>query len=194
MRNTKKNPLKFYFSLAFLLALLSCSNDEPLDNQLEQYAGNYQIVSFESNVAVDLNNDGNASEELLDEISSFGRNDLEIRPAVAQTNQAKLLSFFFPKTWITFQYPSSPEGSVEFLDYGFATHYEFDGSTFLLEDKRYIEASNIDNIETNRTVTITSELQVINSDHLSMSIAKEYYDFSSGEWVLLNIAVTYEKQ
>lgn len=176
------------------LTFFSCDKDEIQDNEYEQYVGNYKIISFKSNTAVDLNKDNNVSKELVNEIDSFELNDLEIRPNEYQTSSAKLISFSFPKTWITFDYPSEPEGSVEFIGYGFSTIYEYINSSFSLKQNSYTEESYIDNIESNKNVTITSPLNVIDNNHLKMSIAKEYYDFNSNDWVMLDIEVLYEKQ
>lgn len=172
----------------------SCINDDPTDDLYKQYSGNYKIVSFKSNVAVDLNKDNIASKELTEEIDSFDLNDLEIRPKEYQSNPAKLISFFFPKTWITFQYPSSPEGSVEFIGYGFSTTYQYANNSFSLEDKSYIEESYIDNIKSDKNVIINSDLNIIDSNHLSLSMSKEYYDFNSNDWIMLDIEVVYERQ
>jgi len=179
----------FTSNLIILLALIffSCSNhDSTLNNDSELYTGTYKIVSFKSNAEVDLNNDNISSEELTSEINTFDFNDLEIR--------SDLISFFFPKTWISFQFSSSPEGIIEFLDYGFGTTYQYENNSFSLKEKNYVEESYIDNIESNKNVRISSNLIVIDSNHLKTSISKEYYDFNSNDWIMLDIEVIYEKK
>jgi len=47
-----------------LLVFLSCSDDERI-NPYEQYYGDYEITNFKSNTAVDLNDDGVTSTNLL---------------------------------------------------------------------------------------------------------------------------------
>ncbi|WP_156109116.1 hypothetical protein [Polaribacter sp. Hel1_85] len=170
----------------FTFMLFSCESDDNINNEVELYTGRYKIISFKSNTEVDLNNDNISSEELTNEINSFDLNDLEIKP--------NLISFFFPKTWISFQYPSSPEGSIEFIGYGFGTNFEYEDNLFSLKEKSYIEESYIDNVESNKNVTINCNLIVIDDNHIKTSISKEYYDFNSNNWVLLNIDVIYEKQ
>lgn len=74
-----------------------------------------------SDVAVDLNNDKILSNELVDEIYILKNNQtfLDIIQNKSQNN-IKLISIFLPKTHITYEYPSSPEGSVQdFSRYGF---------------------------------------------------------------------------
>ena len=191
---TKKNSLKLHLMILLTLMFLSCSNDDSIDEVYKQYTGNYKIISFKSNVAVDLNDDNIASKELTEEINSFDLNDLEIRPHEYQSNPVKSISFFFPKTWITFQYPNAPEGSVEFIGYGFLTTYEYVNNSFSLKDNSYIEESYIDNIKSDKNVAINSDLNVIDRNHLNISISKEYYDFNSNDWIMLDIEVIYEKQ
>ncbi|UZR99604.1 hypothetical protein [Chondrinema litorale] len=179
-----KKILRLYLIIFITPFLVNCSNEDVIDN--EQYVGNYKIISFQSNIAVDLNKDGITSEELVNEINTFDFNDLEIKP--------NLLSFFFPKTWITFQYPSSPEGSIEFIDYGFGTTYQYEKNSFSLNGKSYVEEAYIDNTQSNKTVMINSNLIIIDHNHLKISISKEYYDFNSNQWTLLDIDAIYGKQ
>ncbi len=181
----KRNLFKTHLIILLSLTLINCNSDDSLNKEYEKYTGNYEIISFKSNVAVDLNNDYISSKELTNEINSFGLHDLEIKSSI--------ISFFFPKTWITFQYPSSPEGSVEFLDYGFGTKYQYENNSFSLENKSYVEESYIDNIENNKNVTLISDLNVIDSNHLEMSISKEYYDFRTSEWIMLDIDIIFKK-
>ncbi|WP_052184105.1 hypothetical protein [Psychroserpens sp. Hel_I_66] len=181
----KTNLFKTHLIALLTLTLINCNSDDSLNNEYENYTGNYEIISYKSNVAVDLNNDNITSLELTNEIDSFGSNDLEIK--------SNIISLFLPKTWITFQYPSSPEGSVEFIDYGFGTNYQYEDNSFLIETKSYVEKSYIDNIENDKNVTLTSNLNVVDSNHLKMSISKEYYDFSTNEWIMLNIEIVFEK-
>jgi hypothetical protein len=179
--------------LFLILIVVACSDDNSPDKQIAQLSGSYAIVSFQSNIEVDLNNDGESSDELMGEINSFGLNDLEIRPQGQQLNQTQLVSFFFPKTWITFQYPNEPDGYVEFIDYGFGTQYNLTGETLSLNDRQYIEESFIDNVESNREVRLTSDLRIIDANHLGLSLTKEFYDFNSNDWISLNIEIEYEK-
>ena len=183
------------FKLFFLLLLIiSCNSDDISNDKFEQYTGHYKIVSFIADVAVDLNNDNITSTELTNEINSFDFNDLEIRPHDNLSNETKLIYFFFPKTWITFQYNSEPNGFVEFIPYGFGTRYEFENNSFILKNNNYIELSYIDNVESNKTVSINSDLTIIDDMHLELSLNKEYYDFNNDEWIMLNIKVVYEKK
>ncbi|SFU45664.1 hypothetical protein SAMN05216480_10455 [Pustulibacterium marinum] len=193
--------MKFTYScfvaLLATVAFTSCSSDDDaVEESISAYAGKYQIVSFESDIAVDLNKDNVASYELVDEINSFNFSELEVRPYGDIDNKAKLLCFGLPKMYMTFEYPSEPEGYAQFSSYGFVTMYEFDvaTNTFLMENHSYTEQAYIDNVESNREVTFTSDLVVVDATHLQTSIAKEYYDFITQEWVMLHINVLFEKQ
>ncbi|MEQ9218284.1 MAG: hypothetical protein RLO17_09595 [Cyclobacteriaceae bacterium] len=191
---TKKKLCKACLLILLTSIIFSCTEEDVPNNAFKQYAGNYKSISFKSNVAVDLNNDGFASEQLTSEINSFSYGDLEIRPHDYQLNDAKLVSFRLPKTWMTFEYPGSPDGSVQFIGYGFTTTYQFMNGAFVLAENSYLEKSYTDNIESNKNVTLNSELLIIDDNHLKISISKEYYDFNSSDWIMLDIEVVYERQ
>ena len=181
-----------HFKLFFLLAVLVSCHSEDISNN--KYTGHYKIVSFTSNIAVDLNNDNITSFELINEIDSFDYSDLEIRPHTDQTNETKLISFFFPKTELTFQYPSEPNGYVQFIPFGFGTTYEFENNTFVLTNNNYIEQAYIDNVESNKIVSLNSNLNIIDDTHLKLLLSKEFYDFNNYNWIMLNIEVFYERK
>jgi len=190
--NHKRNKMKFFNVFFLLLFMMSCVSEEEAKN-VNLYAGQYKVASFRSDVAVDLNNDKTSSKELTSEINSFGLGDLDIRPGEPQINDAKIISFLFPKTEISFQYNSSPEGFVQFLDYGFITAYDFTDNAFKLTESSYIEQAFIDNVESNKTVRLNGNLNVVDNTHLKLSLNKAFYDFNRKDWVMLNIEVIYER-
>ena len=177
--------------------LTGCTNDnENTVNNSSKYIGNYQIVSYKSDLEVDLNDDQIASSELMEEIDYYfieGLPDLEIKPNPEMQNNSKLISLFLPKTNITFQDPGKPQGNVMFSRYGFTTVFNYKNNSFLLSDDQYIESDYIDNIESNRKTIIDSEINVIDETHLKMNVSKEYYDFKTKKWSLLNIHITLKK-
>lgn len=185
--------IKSYVIILLALFLVACG-DDPLDQEFEQYTGQYTIVSYKSDIAVDLNNDKSSSNELTDEITSFNFVDLEVRPLENSTNSAQLLSFFFPKTWLS---PDAETGGSEdwanYISYGFGTTYHYENNSFVLKDKSYLEQGSNGREDVNRTVTINSDLEVVDSDHLKLLISKEYYDFKTGSWIMLDIEVVYER-
>lgn len=188
--------MRYYKLLFLLLITIGCeSNDLNYDNQeFRKYTGDYIIVSFKSDIAVDLNKDNIISTELTNEINSFGsRYDLLIKPIHNESN-VKLLDFSFPKTYITFESPGQPEGRVSFLGYGFLTSYQFKNGVFKLKDTTYIEHDYIDNIEADKVVNLNSNLIVVDSNNLKFKLKKEYYDFNTDDWIMLNIEVLYEKK
>lgn len=190
--------MKHYKLLFLLLIITACDSDDFTNVEFRQYTGDYKITSFKSDLAVDLNNNNVTSNELISEIvpsnDLFTFRDLRISPNGNESNEKKLVSFAFPKTFITFKSPCCPEGRIRgFHGYGFLTTYEFENNTFILEDKSYIEYSYIDNMESNRTVHINGNLSIIDINNLKLTISKEFYDFNSNDWVMLNIEVKYEK-
>lgn len=177
-----------------LLVMACDSDDQATDVRYRQYTGNYKIVSFKSDIAVDLDHDGIASNELMDEIGTFdSRYDLKIRPNDNESSKIRLLDFSFPKTYLRFS-PTFPEGRVSFLGYGFTTRYQFENSSFKLEDTSYVEHAYINNVEADKTVYLNSHLKILDPTHLTLTINKKFYDFSINEWIMLEIEVVYEKQ
>ncbi len=188
--------MRHYKLFLLMLITIGCeSNDLNYDSQkFRKYTGKYTIISFKSDIAVDLNKDNIISTELTNEINSFDyRYDLLIKPTNNKSN-VKLLGFSFPKTYITFESPGQPEGSVQFLSYGFLTPYQFKDGIFKLKDTTYIEHAYIDKIEADKVVSLNSNLIVVDAHHLKLKLKKEYYDFNTADWIRLNIEVLYKKK
>lgn len=188
--------MKILRLLLLFYILTGCSNDNEntVDNSTK-YIGNYQIVSYKSDLEVDLNDDHIASSELMREIDYYfieGLPDLEIKPNPEAQNN-KLISLFLPKTNITFQDPGEPQGNVLFSRHGFGTTLNFKNNNFILNDDQYVELDYIDNVESNRKTLIDSQINIIDETHLKMNISKEYYDFRAKKWSLLNIHIILKK-
>ncbi|MGO4772213.1 hypothetical protein ACEN2I_11145 [Flavobacterium sp. W22_SRS_FK3] len=177
--------------------LIGCSSENENTNEnVSKYTGNYQIISYKSDIEVDLNDDNIASSELIKEIDYYfieGFPDFEIRPNADTQNEAKLVSLFLPKTNITFQDPGKPQGKVMFSRYGFTSTFNFKNNNFILNDDQYLESDYIDNVHSNRKTIIDSEINIIDETHLKMKLSKEYYDFKTKKWSLLNILIILKK-
>lgn len=189
--------MKNFKILLFIPFFIACTNeDSSTSESFSKYTGYYQITSYKSDVEVDLNDDNTASSELTKEIGYYfieGFPDLEIRPNANKQNDAKLVSLFLPKTNITFEDPGKPQGNVIFSRSGFGTTFNFKDNNFILNDIQYIEIDYIDNVESNRKTIIAPEISVIDASHLKMNVTKEYYDFKTKKWRLLNIVVSLKK-
>ena len=189
--------MKILRLLLIFYILTGCTNDnENTVNNSSKYIGNYQIVSYKSDLEVDLNDDHIASSELMGEIDYYfieSLPDLEIKPNPEMQNNSKLISLFLPKTNITFQDPGKPQGNVLFSRYGFGTTFNFKNNNFVLNDDQYVELDYIDNVQSNRKTLIDSQINVIDETHLKMNISKEYYDFRTKKWSLLNIHIILKK-
>ncbi len=181
--------------LIFLLASCTKGNESAIENQeLKKYTGFYEIVSFKSDIAVDLNNDGVSSEELLGEIDYFNFQDLEISPRNDTERPTKLASFFLPKTVLTLDCPGNAEGHATFIKYGFVTSYTLEEGRIKLTENTYLEETYLDNVKQERVVTIGNDITLVDAQHLKATVAKEYYDFKDKRWKLLHIDVLYEKR
>ncbi|MCT3693410.1 hypothetical protein HZQ92_17725 [Elizabethkingia anophelis] len=190
--------MKFLNLLFIPFILAGCSQrdeNSTYSEEFQKYTGSYKIISYMSDLAVDLNNDKILPNELVDEIYILKNNQtfLDIIQNKSQNN-IKLISMFLPKTHITYEYPSSPEGAVQdFSRYGFLSELEFNPDTFHLMKNKYIENGTIDNVEYNKTVLIDKQIKIINSKQLQAFVVKEYFDFNTKSWKALNIKIIFEK-
>ena len=176
------------------LFFLSCDSEFKPDNNYEKFTGNYNIISYRSNIPVDLNNDGETSTELVKEIYSFDLPYLEIRPHEYQDNKVKLISFSFPKQDFSFPLPGIKGDHIYFTSSGFGTLYVFEFNKYKLEQDSYSETHFLDNAYVEMPVELSSDLRVVDDNHMRVFITKKYYDFDTYEWVLLDIEVLYERQ
>ncbi|PUB25858.1 hypothetical protein C8J95_11222 [Elizabethkingia sp. YR214] len=190
--------MKFLNLLFIPLILAGCSQrdeNSSYSEEFQKYTGSYKIISYKSDIAVDLNNDKILSNELVDEIDILKNNEtfLDINQNQLNNNK-KVISIFLPKTHITYDYPFSPEGYIQsFSRFGLMSEVELKLGTFNLMENKYIENGTIDNVEYNKTVHIETQIKIINSKHLQTSVIKEYYDFSTKSWKALNIKIIFEK-
>jgi hypothetical protein len=133
--------MRFFSLILATLLLVSFSNDKEtnVDPIIEKIVGNYAVVSFTSNIAVDLNNDDTVSTDLKNQIRNFNSHDLTIRPNPFYLNDIPFISFSIPKTYIEFGSPSFPDGYSAFAKYRFSTYYTVQNNEIILEESSYIE-------------------------------------------------------
>jgi hypothetical protein len=171
-----------------LLINFGCKDDEEDDFSNENIVETYDIVSFKANKAVDLNNDKKLSTNLINEIFILGNENryLEIRPA------KNLIYFNLPLTLINYDYPSAPDGYVEFVKYGFGTSTTLSDNTIKIKDNSYKENNYTGNEINIKNVSIEN-LKIIDNNRLSTIVTKSYYDFNTKQWVELKIEVIFQK-
>ncbi|BAO55309.1 hypothetical protein [Nonlabens marinus] len=187
--------MKFLYFFFTCLVLTSCVSDDDnlIDPELKKVVGFYAIKSFESDQAVDLNGDGITSTDLKSEINDFDYYDLDLRPNIEGQVRLQLVSFIFPATNLRFQNPAYPDGNTNFTSSIFSTIYVFSNDQIILENNSfevydYVDSENrITNLRTDDVIT------VLDNDQLRISISQEYYDYSTAQWLALDIDVVYEK-
>ncbi len=174
--------LKYYFVFILLITLSSCNqNDTEIEESL--ITGFYKIETMSSDKLVDLNGDTQKSYDLKSEINDYFNDlayDLEIRPNYTNDTKTKLISLYFPEPYLSYEYPSHPNGFVEYGKSGVGFTYEFKDNRFLLDGSNN-EFVSIDKIE------------LLENGKISSMISKDYYDFSIQNWTNLKIEIMYSK-
>lgn len=174
--------LKLTLLLTVTISFFACENDDS-ESSLSLISGFYQIESMTSKDSVDLNGDGVKSTNLKTEIDHYFNNqahDLEIRPNHTNDTQFKLISIYFPEPNLSFEFPGSPEGYVEFAKNSVGYQYEFDNNEFQLmpSENEFIEVIGF---------------ELINDVSIQSTIRKSYYDFEIPDWRMLEIEISYTK-
>jgi len=174
--------LTHYFIFIILINFSSCNQN---DNEIEEnlFNGFYKIESITSNELVDLNGDLQKSYDLKTEINDyFNENeyDLEIRPNYTNDNESKLISLYFPEPYLSFEYPSHPQGFVEYAKNSIGVKFEYENDRFLL--------SEIDN-----DIIVIDKIELIENGKIKSTISKDYYDFQIQNWINLKIDIIYTR-
>ncbi len=176
--------LPLFFTLISLGFIISCSSKNDESIQELPFTGFYIINSLNSSEIVDLNGDGQLSDDLKTEIDFYFNNeiyDLEIRPNNTNDNQAKLISFSFPQPYLTFELPGSTNGYVEYARGGFVLSFDYQEEFILGDQSENMEIASI------------SDLELLTNGQIKATILKRYYDFAINDWRDLNIEIVYTK-
>ena len=181
------NNSKLLLASILTLTFLGCNDDD--DFSKENLVDYYNIISYKSDKYVDLNNDKKTSANLMDEIDILNKeeNFLEIRPNI------NIISFNIPLTLINYDYPSAPDGYANFVKYGFLTSTALSDKVIVIKNNSYIESNYTGNVISKKNVSIEN-LKILDNNRLSTTITKSYYDFSTKQWIELNIEVIFQKK
>ncbi|STD58711.1 hypothetical protein [Empedobacter falsenii] len=181
------NYFKLLLASSIILISFGCKDDDGFSE--EDVVDTYNIVSYKANIPVDLNNDKKSSTNLMDEIDILGKreNFLEVRPLINN------VYFNFPLTFLNYDYPSLPDGYATFVKYGFATSTTLSDKVIVIKNNSYTENNYTGNKENIKNVSIEN-LKIIDNNRLSTNITKSYYDFSTKQWIELNIEVIFQKK
>ncbi|RNI28700.1 hypothetical protein [Rufibacter latericius] len=186
--------LLLFSALISFLAFPSCSDDEEQDAR-PSIAGFYQFVSVTSATAVDLNKDGVASTNLMQEIEDYDFNypfaKLELRPTKYNTENHKLLDISFPHPNLT------PYTDINSQAIVLHTTNSLNGTGYTYTYDEKTKAIGIvrpaNHAQTEAEWGRLNSLTVLGTNQLTAKVTKDYYDFQINGWRELNITVVYEK-
>lgn len=170
-------------TLFVCLLIISCNKNDENTNELF-FSGFYKIDKMQSLELIDLNNDGQFSYDLKNEIDNYFNNDvydLEIRPNYTNDTQDKLISIYLPEPYLYFDNPSNPNGYVEYARGAFGITYEYNENILLNDQSESTE------------IGLVTAFELIENSQIKATISKKYYDFGSNAWKDLNIEIVYIK-
>lgn len=201
MKNRKLSLKKLLLFPAIFIGLSNCQKDDSAE--INDFSGYYKIVSINSSIPIDCNNDGIKSNNYLQEISSphrlnnefsdgFFRVDnprffVEVRPTKSNgDNYAKRIAFNFPHQYIMFindnsEMPFLSFYSSELINYS----YEFmeNGVVKIKDGNPEFQTKTANNLTIQRKDKIEFEL----------NMNKKIFDFVTKKWVESNIRVKYKR-
>lgn len=189
---------KDFAVLIMICLLISCSSDNA-ENAMTSISGIYKITAMDSDVPIDMNNDGTASTDLYSEISGkhlftgvSGHmsydfesvfNLMEARPLTYHTNDAKLIAFNIPDQYIS----NTSDGHFYVASYIHSfINYSYDVDEITNE----IRLTN-NNVQLVENGTITNCMKTAEG-RIEVHMQKQVFDFLSHQWVSANLTILYE--
>lgn len=191
--------LKVLSATVCIISLYSCSNGDDgtgskrnngIGSSSSSLGGSYNITSIESNIYVDLNNDGITSTDLFNEIDpsyfDSANPELIIKPVLYNNQLKEMMSFYLPHSTVTVPSQNNP-GSVKFSRNGVGYIYQFDKNT---------QAISIEDSGTATDPSVYGHMEnitVLGPNMLQAVFTKYFYDFSTTQWQILTITCIYTK-
>lgn len=197
--------MKKIIILILTICFFSCTDDSNESKIVNDFHGKYHLTHIETDIELDLNNDGITSKNMFLEITSPHTtpngiipdfhfkpenpwNLADAGPAIDSQNQAQLISFNFPEQDLAFlnQDPNKPV-------------LLFSGYSGKFNTYRYAFASQekINLIDYNPEYTAQygkiNELVRIDKTSFKLYLTKKIYDFKAKEWKNVNVIATYKK-
>lgn len=190
-----------------LFCLTGCSENEYTELPLDDFAGRYEIIAVTSGQALDLNNDGIASNNLYSEYSTpFHWENAVYLPVP--------FDFTDPYNYADFQQGRS--NNINFADFRFPCQYFYE-EDILRPNIAPLHAYNwgfrnmtyqlTDNGDVIITSLITSKddepadnmgyirsLQRLSKDLFEVDMTLELYDFKQQKWIITPVWTVYERR
>ena len=177
-----------------LLLVCSCDQDKYVF-WIPSVTGHYQLISARTDQEIDLNNDGQISNDLAAEIDEFDfqfiKSYMEIRPMKHNNSGFKFIEIPFPHPNYLFGFPEDPNGYIMYTKNsigGTGYQYDFDEKTKIITLKR-----DDSHIEEEATWGRLAEIKVKDDNLLELEITKDYYDFYTTQMQTLKITALYER-
>jgi len=150
--------------LSIFITSCSSNDDSPL---ISPYAGYYRIVQAESDVPVDLDDDGMANTDLMAEIEDFHHMPGDIF-LEERTNGYKSMNFHIP-------HPNIPDDMesfhVGYAHAAFGVRYEYSYAT-----NKIILDNSVD-LEYYRQWGLVQSVEILDGTTLKCILKKDYYDY-----------------
>lgn len=196
--------MKKLLLLSVLVLCISCDTEN--DNApVNDFKGYYKITSIVSKTAIDLNNDGIQSTNILQELSSphttlngvFSdfynvsnpKNFAEVRPTEGQMNPTQFISFNFPEQSISYLNDDLA------LNIPILMHYTTSMNVSLfykINNQNGIEIIDNDT-EWNAQFGVINSLQRMDKTNFEVDLDKKMFDFASKQWLVLKVKANYQK-
>jgi|GEM_PF-2162570 len=187
--------IKKYLGIGLLFALVSaCTTNDDNNEQPLPIAGYYKVRDMTSDVSVDINDDGYASTNMMDEMSDFfdisyrQYYDLEIKHNQYAGSSAKLMDFRLPHMNMYFEYPSAPQGFNTFTNSGPVCLFEYDYKNSAIR----LDVPELGN-QSGEDFGRAEHVDVVNNENINATVIKKYYDFRTAQWVELTLNIKYYK-
>jgi hypothetical protein len=173
----------FFCTCLSVVLLTSCNNDSE-NEEAVPFLGRYKFVSMTSDVAVDLDNNGVTSTDMMSEIPYYFNDystDLIIR-----NNLFNSADFYLPHCNVYFDYPSEPNGFTEFSNCGFSYEIKYRKNTGAID---IIIPENTEQYREEFGTPLS--LERLGEYKLRATIHKQYYDYNSAAWKWLRVTAEY---
>ncbi|WP_421919729.1 hypothetical protein [Marinifilum sp.] len=180
------------------ILLFACDNSEEFqdnpDYLRDKFNGKYELISSASKKAVDLNNDGNASTNLLDENSMILLSTIEIR--IPRVNEIFIENneFVFNEIWPTENEHRLKNKDLIALSKTYNGEYDLYGNTSIGKFKDDLKSgtfrNEINNDEKNTLVELKS-IDFLNNDKVEVTLIRKLYTING--WVKTQIKSEYKR-
>lgn len=188
--------------LSFLvISMAACTSDDSKDVK-DDFAGFYKITSIESETAVDLNNDGIESTNILLELTSphttlNGLVEGFYNPGSPQNFAEAKTSNEVNYSQMNFNFP---EQNISYLNFDMELNIPIllDYSTsmntygYFIQENRQIDFSDFNPTFNSQFGQIMGCIRD-NENHFTLNLKKRMFNFYTKEWILLDLTADYSK-